>query len=94
MYYVYILQSLKDKGIYIGYTDNLKRRFTEHQVGISLATKGRRPFKLIHYQAFVSQKDALSTEKYFKTTRGWERIHRMLEDTLTLSPLHTDRGIC
>lgn len=82
MYYVYILQSLKDNGLYIGYTDNLKRRLKEHQEGKSFATKGRLPFVLIHYQAFVSQKDALETEKYLKTTRGWERIHRMLANTL------------
>lgn len=82
MYYVYILQSLKDHGLYIGYTDNLKRRIQEHQNGKSLATKGRIPFTLVHYQAFISQKDALATEKYLKTTRGWERIHKMLEHTI------------
>lgn len=84
MYYVYILQSDKDNGLYIGYTENLKRRLKEHQDGKSFATKSRLPFKLIHYQAFISQKDALSTEKYLKTTRGWERIHRMLVDTISL----------
>ncbi|MEK7544458.1 MAG: GIY-YIG nuclease family protein [Patescibacteria group bacterium] len=26
MYYVYILQSLKDNGLYIGYTNDLKNR--------------------------------------------------------------------
>lgn len=86
MYYVYILQSLKDHGLYIGYTSDLKRRIKEHQNGESFSTKGRSPIKLIHYQAFVSQKDALSTEKYLKTTRGWERIHRMLSDTLSQVP--------
>lgn len=82
MFYVYILQSLRDKGLYIGYTNNLKKRLKEHQSGKSFATKGRLPFELVHYQAFNSQIDALETEKYLKTTRGWERIHRMLEDTL------------
>lgn len=82
MYYVYILQSAKDKGLYIGYTNNLKERFKEHQAGESFATKGRLPVKLIHYQGFISKKDAVEAEKYFKTTRGWERIHRMLENTL------------
>ena len=83
MYYVYILQSLKDKVLYIGYTNNLKRRLKEHFKGESFATKSRLPFKLIHYQAFTSKDDALSTEKYLKTTRGWERIHKMLENTLS-----------
>lgn len=82
MFYVYILQSLKDKGLYIGCTNNLKRRYNEHNYGDSPATKPRVPFKLIHYEAFVSEKDAYETERYLKTTRGWERIHRMLETTL------------
>ncbi|OFW52979.1 MAG: excinuclease ABC subunit C [Actinobacteria bacterium RBG_13_35_12] len=82
MFYVYILQSQKDKGLYIGYTNNLKKRIKEHQSGQVFATKGRSPMKLIHYQGFLSQKDALETEKYLKTTRGWERIHRMLNNTL------------
>ena len=85
MYYVYILQSEKDHGLYIGYTNNLKERVKEHQNGKSFATKGRRPVKLIHYQGFISQKDALATEKYLKTTRGWEKIHRMLDNTLSKS---------
>lgn len=82
MFYVYILLSLKDNGLYIGYTNNLKKRIKEHQSKKVFATKGRLPMKLIHYQGFFSQKDALQTEKYLKTTRGWERIHRMLENTL------------
>lgn len=82
MYYVYILRSLKDNGLYIGYTNDLKKRIQRHNRGESSATINRLPFKLIYYQAFISQKDALETEKYLKTTRGWERIHRMLEDTL------------
>ena len=85
MYYVYILQSLKDRGLYIGFTTDLKKRFQEHQKGKSIATKSRIPFKLIHYQAFVDKNDAISAEKYLKTTRGWERIHRMLENTLKKS---------
>ena len=82
MYYVYILQSLTDNGLYIGYTSNLRRRLIEHQNKLSFATKSRAPFKLVHYQAFENQQDALGAEKYLKTTRGWERIHRMLSNTL------------
>jgi putative endonuclease len=82
MYYVYILQSLKDKGLYIGYTKDIRNRIMEHNKGQCRATKSRVPLTLIHYQGFQSQADAINTEKYLKTTRGWERIHRMLKDTL------------
>jgi predicted GIY-YIG superfamily endonuclease len=30
MYYVYVIKSSKDNYIYTGHTDNLKRRFEEH----------------------------------------------------------------
>jgi len=46
-YCVYILYSLKDNNLYIGYTTNIQRRFAEHQSGNSKSTAPRRPFKLI-----------------------------------------------
>lgn len=51
-YYVYILQSKKDKSFYIGYTSDLKKRFQEHNSGKSQATKPFRPYDLIFYEAF------------------------------------------
>ena len=45
MWYVYVLQSLKDSMWYTGYTDDLKRRFENHNKGLEYATRKRRPFK-------------------------------------------------
>ena len=73
MFYVYILESLKDQKLYVGYTNNLKRRFEEHNSGKILITKHRKPFKLIYYEAYLNQQDATSREKYFKT--GWGRTY-------------------
>jgi len=36
MYYIYVLQSLKDKNFYVGYTNNLKKRKTEDSEDINL----------------------------------------------------------
>jgi predicted GIY-YIG superfamily endonuclease len=33
MFYVYVLHSDKDEGLYIGYTGNLRKRLTEHNTG-------------------------------------------------------------
>jgi putative endonuclease len=82
MHYLYILLSLKDNKFYIGATNNLKRRFKENNNGEVLSTKGRRPLKLIYYSAFLNEKDAVASEKYFKTTRGKQRIRKMLENYL------------
>ena len=73
MYYVYILQSEKDEKLYVGYSNNVKRRFEEHNKGIVSITKHRRPFKLIYLEGYLNQQDATSREKFFKT--GWGRTH-------------------
>ncbi len=49
--YVYVLLSKKDKKCYVGYTENLKLRFEEHQKGYVLSTKNRRPLQLIYSEA-------------------------------------------
>ena len=67
MYYVYILKSLKDQKIYTGYSSNLKRRISQHQLGLVKSTKNRRPVKLVYYEAFLDKKDAQNREKYLKS---------------------------
>lgn len=66
MFYVYIIKSNKDNKLYIGYTNNLKRRIDEHKEGRAFSTKYRGPFSLIYYEAFISQKDATAREKQLK----------------------------
>lgn len=58
MYYVYLLKSKIKNWLYAGYTGNLKKRFEEHQQGLSKATKPYRPFELIFYEAYKSKADA------------------------------------
>ena len=76
MFYVYILQSLKDNKLYIGYTSDLKNRFSEHQRGCVSTTKNRRPLVLIYYEAYRSEKDARVREKFLKTGQGREFIKK------------------
>ena len=82
MYYFYILQSLKNKKLYLGQTSDLKRRLKSHNTGENTATKPNIPYELIYYSAFNNQEDVINCEKYFKTSAGWKRIHKMLENTL------------
>ena len=84
MYYVYILQSLKDKKLYIGYSSNLKRRLKEHKTGGSKSTKCRLPFRLVYYEAHTSKEDAKRREKYFKTDKGKSTLRLMLRNGLNL----------
>ncbi|KKP68625.1 MAG: hypothetical protein UR66_C0004G0025 [Candidatus Moranbacteria bacterium GW2011_GWE1_35_17] len=81
-YYVYILLSLKDGNFYIGFTEDLKRRVSEHNSGKTFSTKCRKPFEIIFYEAYRNKYDALRREKYFKTTKGKTTLRSMLREYL------------
>jgi putative endonuclease len=72
MYYVYVLRSLKDRKLYVGYTPNLESRFKKHNRKEVMSTKARAPFELIYYEAYKNREDATSREKYYKT--GWAEL--------------------
>jgi len=82
MYYVYVLQSLKDNKLYIGQTDKLEDRFKAHNQGKVRATKSRTPFKLIFYEAFSNKTDAGRDELFFKSGYGREVLQDKLKNSL------------
>jgi putative endonuclease len=82
-FFVYVLFSLKDSQFYTRYTNNLKRRFDEHQNGEVSSTKERRPLELIYYEACLNQQDATHREKYLKTFYGKMFIRNRLKSYLT-----------
>lgn len=81
-FYTYILYSKKDKGFYIGFTNNLKSRLILHAKGKVDATKDRRPFKLIHYEYFINEIDAKAREKFLKSGYGRKQFKEILKNTL------------
>ena len=83
MYYVYVLQSMKDDGFYTGHTNNLKQRFEQHEKGIVESTKNRTPLKLIYYEACMDHDDATRREKYFKTYKGRMFLKNRLKSYFT-----------
>ncbi len=79
---VYILKSLKDNNLYIGFTTNLHERLIHHTRGYSFATSFRRPLELIYCEFYKAKRDALRREKYFKTTKGKRTLKLMLKESL------------
>ena len=53
MHYLYILKSLKDCKLYIGYTNSIADRIREHNNGKVLSTKAKRPLVIVK---FIEQK--------------------------------------
>ena len=70
-YYVYMLQSIKNKKrYYVGVTNNLERRLKEHNSGESIYTNSFKPWELITVVAFHSKEKALKFEIYLKSHSG------------------------
>lgn len=85
MWYVYVLQSVKNGRKYIGMTLDLKRRFSEHNSGIGgIYSKKNGPFKVIFYEAYLNKKDAISGERFYKSGYGREVLKDKIENYLNL----------
>lgn len=82
-YYIYVLQSDRDKNFYVGYTENLKSRFKEHCNGRVNSTKNRKPLKLIYSECCLDKKDATHRERYLKTYLGKQFLRNRLKSYLT-----------
>lgn len=66
MYYVYILESKLNSEPYTGSSNDLKKRFQEHNDGKVTSTKRYKPWKLIYYEAYQTEKLARIREKRLK----------------------------
>ncbi|MDP3729470.1 MAG: GIY-YIG nuclease family protein [bacterium] len=83
MYSVYLLQSTKNKSLYIGCTSNLKQRLLEHNNNESYHTKKYSPWKLVYFEAYTSKQDAYSRERSLKLHKqGLRRLKERLPNTL------------
>lgn len=83
MQYVYVLHSQRDGKLYIGCTNDLRRRLSEHNDGLVESTKQRVPLKLIYYESCLNLRDAFHREKYLKSTYGHRYIRNRLRHYFT-----------
>jgi putative endonuclease len=69
-YYTYVLRSLTDGKLYVGWTDDLRLRLGKHNEGMVIATGCRTPFELVYYEACRTKESAIGREKTLKTGFG------------------------
>jgi putative endonuclease len=59
----------------------------EHQAGEAFATSYRGPWRLIYYEAYLEEQDALGREQYLKSGGGRRFLKNQLRHYLTKHPL-------
>ena len=70
MYFVYVLWSLKLSKRYVGATEDVVKRFHEHNNGNNKFTKGGIPWILIHQEEYLTKTEALKREYFLKSGQG------------------------
>ena len=83
MFYIYLLRSKKDKNLYTGSTNNLERRIKEHNSGLVPSIKLIRPFDLIYYEGYRSERDARKREQNLKLrSRAFVQLKKRIVDSM------------
>ena len=82
LFYIYILYSQQMQRFYVGSTENVERRFQEHNAGKSKSTRAGVPWTLIHTETFETRAEAMLRERKIKA-RG---IKRYLSDISSVVP--------
>lgn len=85
MFYVYVIQSQKSGYLYTGSTNDLRKRFNQHNKGKSTWTKSGIPWELIYYEACLNKEDANLREKYLKSGMGKRYLKNRLKRFLSLT---------
>lgn len=74
--YVYILTNANNTTLYIGVTNDLKRRISEHKSGLfkSAFTARYNLTKLVYFECYEDELIAIAREKYLKKAFRKEKI--------------------
>ncbi|HHQ44717.1 MAG TPA: GIY-YIG nuclease family protein [Candidatus Altiarchaeales archaeon] len=73
-YTVYMLKC-RDGSLYTGYTNNIRRRLTEHENGRgSKYVRSRRPTQLVYAEEIVGLKEAMRREREIKKLSRKEKM--------------------
>lgn len=74
----YVLYSDKFRRLYIGQTDNLERRLSEHEKGKVMSTKPFLPYRLIYKEILNSKQEAVKREKELKKSEIRRKLKKFI----------------
>jgi putative endonuclease len=80
---VYVLQSKATGRRYVGSSADINDRLRRHNAGRSLATKHGIPWDLVYAETVETRSEAVLRESYFKTGKGREELHQLLDKAET-----------
>lgn len=83
MFCVYLIKAKKDNSLYIGYTNDLKRRLAEHNNNQGVYTRNKGPYEVIYFECYKSMKDAKYRETQLKKhSQAYTQLKRRILNSL------------
>jgi putative endonuclease len=79
-YFVYILESLKDKTYYVGSTQDLESRLQRHNEGRVAYTRPKRPWKLVYSEVHPDRSSAMKREYEIKRPKRRDDIEALIKN--------------
>jgi putative endonuclease len=70
MFYAYVLKSMRHEYFYKGHCQDLQKRISQNNSGMTESLRPYIPFELVYYETFETEQEAIAREKYFKTAAG------------------------
>ncbi len=70
--------------IYVGLTNDLRRRVEQHNEGRERTARPYRPFELIHFEEFDTRTEAREREKHLKSGAGKEFLRKLRREARVL----------
>jgi putative endonuclease len=79
-WFAYIVECA-DGTLYTGYTNDVFRRVVQHNTTVSGAkyTRSRRPVNLVHYESFLTRREAMQREYAIKQLSREEKLKYIIE---------------
>jgi putative endonuclease len=79
-FYVYVLRSKISGKFYKGHCEDIDKRLSQHNAGVTKSTRKGIPWELVYFETFANRDEAIHREKYFKSAAG----RRYLKTKLSL----------
>jgi putative endonuclease len=78
MYHVYIIYSSKLDRYYVGYSEDVAKRLSEHNNGLSTYTSKAQDWELKYQLPFKSREEAVKEEKRIKAKKSRKYIEWLI----------------
>ena len=69
-FFVYVLESLKTGGFYVGQTNDLTDRLRRHNEGRVRSTKAYAPWSMVYFEKYETRAEAVERERELKSFKG------------------------